>query len=48
MFGAGRRVSFAPMAATYITTVGDVRDVQGTAQNVVVNGWFAGAVVMFR
>ncbi len=48
IFGAKRRVSFAPTAATYITTVGDVRGVQATAQNVVINGWFAGAVVMFR
>jgi hypothetical protein len=48
IFGQSKRVSVAPTAATYVTTVGDVRGVQRTAQNVVINGWFAGAVVMFR
>jgi hypothetical protein len=54
MYGAGwvfdvsRRVSLAPMAGTYVTTVGDVVVGQATAENVVVNSWFAGAVVMFR
>jgi hypothetical protein len=48
MFGLNRRVSLAPVAAQYVTTVGDVRAPAGTAQNVVINGWFVGAVVMFR
>lgn len=54
MYGAGwefrvaRRVSFAPVAATYITTVGDVATSKGAAQNVVVNGWFAGALLMIH
>jgi hypothetical protein len=48
VFGEGRRVSFAPVAATYITTVGDISMPAGTATNVVMNGWFAGAAVMFR
>jgi hypothetical protein len=48
IFGQSKRVSVAPTAATYVTTVGDVRGVERTAQNVVINGWFAGAVVMFR
>ena len=48
IFGDGRRVSVAPVAATYITTIGDISAPQGTATNVVVNGWFLGATVMFR
>jgi hypothetical protein len=48
VFGEGRGVSIAPVAATYVTTVGDVRTQSGTAENVVINGWFAGVVVMFR
>ena len=54
MYGAGwefrvaRRVSFAPVGATYITTVGDVPAPKGTASNVVVNGWFAGALLMIH
>jgi len=48
IFGQSKRVAVAPTVATYVTTVGDVRGVQGTAQNVVINGWFAGALVMFR
>lgn len=47
-FRASRRVSFAPLAATYITTVGDITAPGGTAQNVVINGWFAGAVLMIH
>ncbi len=54
MYGAGwvfrerSRVSVAPVGATYVTTVGDVRTRAGAAENLVVNGWFAGVVVMFR
>jgi hypothetical protein len=54
MYGAGwefrvtPRISFAPLAATYITTVGDIGTAQGTAQNVVINGWFAGALLMIH
>ena len=48
VFDVGRRVSLAPVAGTYVTTVGDVRVGQVTAENVVINAWFAGAVVMFR
>jgi len=54
MYGVGwvfredRRLSFAPLAAQYVTTVGDVRGAAGTAQNVVVNSWFVGAVLMVR
>jgi hypothetical protein len=47
-FPVGRNVSFAPLAATYITTVGDVTTSVGTAQNVVINGWFAGALLMIH
>jgi hypothetical protein len=48
VFDLGRRASVAPMAGTYVTTVGDVVVGQATAENVVVNSWFAGVVVMFR
>ena len=54
MYGAGwvfrrdGRVSVAPVAAQYVTTAGDVQAIGGTAQNVVVNSWFVGAVVMVR
>jgi hypothetical protein len=48
VFRAGSRVSVAPVGGQYVTTVGSVRVAQGTAQNVVVNSWFLGAVVMFR
>jgi hypothetical protein len=47
-FKLGSRASFVPVAATYITTVGDVVTANGTAQNVVVNGWFAGALLTVR
>jgi hypothetical protein len=54
MYGAGwlfrrqQRVSFAPVAGTYVTTVGNVQTPVGTAENVVINSWFAGAVLMIR
>jgi hypothetical protein len=48
VFREGSRLSFAPVAAQYVTTVGDVEAAAGTAQNVVVNSWFVGAVVMVR
>jgi hypothetical protein len=48
IFGRSSRVSVAPVAATYVTTVGDVNTTKGTAANVVVNGWFTGVVVMLR
>jgi hypothetical protein len=48
VFRESSRVSFAPVAAQYVTTVGDVQAAAGTAQNVVVNSWFVGAVVMVR
>jgi hypothetical protein len=48
VFGEGHRVSVAPFGAQYVTTVGDIVTQAGTAENVVGNGWFAGAVVMFR
>jgi hypothetical protein len=48
VFREGSRLSFAPVAAQYVTTVGDVQAAAGTAQNVVVNSWFVGAVVMVR
>jgi hypothetical protein len=47
-FKVGRHASFVPLAATYITTVGDVSTPNGTASNVVVNGWFAGALLTVR
>jgi hypothetical protein len=48
VFREGRRLSIAPVGATYVTTAGDVRTPEGTAENVVANGWFAGIVVMFH
>lgn len=48
VFREGSRLSFAPVAAQYVTTVGDVPAAAGTAQNVVVNSWFVGAVLMVR
>jgi hypothetical protein len=48
VLGQGRRVSVAPVAAHYVSTVGDVQTSAGAAQNVVVNGWFVGAVLMVR
>ncbi len=48
VFGRNRRVAVAPVAAQYVTTVGDVQAPSGTAQNVVINGWFVGALVTFR
>jgi hypothetical protein len=48
VFGERRRISVAPMGGTYVTTVGDISAPAGTAENVVVNSWFAGVVVMFR
>jgi hypothetical protein len=48
VFREGSRISVAPVGAQYVTTVGNVRLAQGTVQNVVVNSWFLGAVVMFR
>jgi hypothetical protein len=48
VFREGRRISVAPVGAQYVTTVGDIQVPAGTAQNVVVNGWFVGAVLMVR
>jgi hypothetical protein len=48
VFREGRRISVAPVAAQYVTTVGDLRVFGSTAQNVVINGWFVGAVLMVR
>lgn len=48
IFGRGRRVSVAPFGAQYVTAVGGVRTPAGTAQNLVMNGWFVGAVLMAR
>ncbi len=47
-FKVGPHASFVPLAATYITTVGDVSGQNGTASNVVLNGWFAGALLTVR
>ncbi len=47
-FKMGPHAAFVPLAATYITTVGDISAPAGTASNVVVNGWFAGALVTVR
>jgi len=48
ILGLKNRVSVAPFGAHYVTTVGDFETSLGTAENVVGNGWFVGAAIMFR
>ena len=48
IFGIKNRVSVAPFGAHYVTTVGDFETSRGLAENVVGNGWFAGATILFR
>jgi len=48
IIGIDKRVSVAPFGAHYVTTVGDFQTSKGLAENVVGNGWFAGATIMFR